>query len=104
VEATPKSPAKPGDTIVISCAGLGAVSPAGADGAVAGANQHTSNTAKVTIGGQNAQVSFAGLTPGLVGMYQITAVVPANAPTGNGVQVTIQIAGQISPAVVMAIQ
>jgi uncharacterized protein (TIGR03437 family) len=37
----------------------------------------------VTIGGVAAQVDFAGLTPGAVGLYQINAVVPANAPTGS---------------------
>ena len=33
-----------------------------------------------TIGGQPATISFAGLTPGFVGLIQVNLVVPALAP------------------------
>lgn len=36
----------------------------------------------VTIGGQAAAVQFSGLAPGFVGLYQVNAVVPAEAATG----------------------
>jgi hypothetical protein len=49
------------------------------------------------------QTSRTGLTPSLVGLYQINAVVPKGTPLGNTVPVTISVAGQSSPAVVMAI-
>lgn len=39
-------------------------------------------TPTVQIGGTDAKVLFAGLTPGLVGVYQINAVVPAGLRTG----------------------
>jgi uncharacterized protein (TIGR03437 family) len=38
---------------------------------------------QVSIGGANAQVLFAGLSPGSVGLYQIDVVIPAGAGTGN---------------------
>ena len=37
----------------------------------------------VTIGGQSAIVSFAGLAPGLAGVYQVNLVVPVNIPSGE---------------------
>ena len=38
--------------------------------------------AQLTIGGQNATVLFAGLAPGFVGLYQVNARVPMEAPVG----------------------
>lgn len=101
-EAKPASPASPGDTIMIFCAGLGVVNPPVAAGALAN-GQPTVNVPMVTIGGLNAAVNFSGLAPGYVGLYQINAVVPQGVPSGNAVPVTINIAGQISPQVAMAI-
>ena len=40
-------------------------------------------TANVTIGGVNAMVSFSGLAPGFVGLYQVNAVVPTGLASGN---------------------
>jgi len=37
---------------------------------------------EVTIGGRNAPVLFCGLAPGFVGLYQVNATVPSDAPTG----------------------
>ena len=36
----------------------------------------------VTIGDKQAEIIFAGLTPGLVGLYQINLRVPDEAPSG----------------------
>jgi uncharacterized protein (TIGR03437 family) len=35
------------------------------------------------FGSITATVSYAGLTPGLVGLYQFNVVVPAGAPSGD---------------------
>jgi uncharacterized protein (TIGR03437 family) len=45
-------------------------------------------------------VAFSGLTPGLVGVYQINGVVPA----ADQVPVVINISGQVSPAVTIAVK
>ena len=37
----------------------------------------------VTVNGEQAQISFAGLTPQAVGLYQINFTVPSDAPAGN---------------------
>jgi uncharacterized protein (TIGR03437 family) len=39
-------------------------------------------TPSVTIGGRPAQVSFSGLAPYFVGLYQVNVTIPADAPTG----------------------
>jgi uncharacterized protein (TIGR03437 family) len=52
------------------------------DGA-AGNGQITKASARVTIGGVNAPVSFSSLAPGFVGLYQVNAEVPSGLATGN---------------------
>jgi adhesin/invasin len=84
---------------------LGAVSP----GVVSGAATPLSplvnavNSVTVTIGGQPAEVKFAGLTPGFAGLYQVNAVVPAGV-SGNAVPVVLQVSGQTSTSVAMAVR
>jgi uncharacterized protein (TIGR03437 family) len=75
-------PAKASETVLIYCTGLGAVSSPPADGA-AGNGQTTEASASVTIGGVDAPVSFSGLAPGFVGLYQVNAEVPAGLASGN---------------------
>ena len=57
----------------------------------------------VRIGEIAAQVQL-GLTPGFVGLYQVNALVPPNAPRGNAVPVAIVIGGTQSNAVSIAVQ
>ena len=54
----------------------------------------TTNTVTATIGGVNAPVIFAGLTPGTVGLYQVNVQVPTGIQAGNAVPVVITIGGQ----------
>jgi uncharacterized protein (TIGR03437 family) len=53
-----------------------------ADG-TAGNGQTTLATPTVSIGGANATVSFSGLAPGFVGLYQVNAVVPSGLAGGD---------------------
>lgn len=80
--ANTANPAKPGETVLIYCTGLGAVDSPPEDGA-AGNGQTTMVTPEVTIGGTKAMVSFSGLAPGFVGLYQVNAAVPAGLKAGN---------------------
>ena len=107
--AQPGTPASIGETVVIYCTGLGPVTPKVAEGAPPpGSPLSTAvKPVTVTIGGVAATVSFAGLTPGDPGLYQINAVVPSGIETGNAVPVVISVAGQTSPirpAVTMAVK
>jgi uncharacterized protein (TIGR03437 family) len=76
------SPAKPGDTILVYCTGLGSVSPAVPTGSAATGISNTLTTYTATIAGQNATVVFSGLAPGLVALGQVNLTVPSGAPSG----------------------
>ncbi len=103
--ADPSHPANPGEVVVIYCTGLGEVTPEVPSGSPAPSSPpaKTANPVTVSIGGANAPVQFAGLTPGLVSVYQVNAVVPS-IPGGTQIPVVITAAGQQSPAVTMAVK
>ena len=96
------NPARPGDTVVIFCAGLGAVDQR-VDAASPAPVANTLARATVTIGGKDASVAYSGLAPGFTGLYQINAVVPDGVTPGSEVPVIITIAGQVSPPVTIAV-
>jgi uncharacterized protein (TIGR03437 family) len=78
-------PAKPSEPLTIYLVGMGATSQTVASGNPAPSNPlaNVSIAPQVTIDGQNAPISFAGLTPGGVGLYQINFTVPPAAKTGS---------------------
>ena len=100
-----QSSATAGQTVVIYCTGLGATTPLVASGQASPSSPLAQVTPPptVTIGGQNATVAFAGLTPGLVGLYQINAVVPAGV-SGLTVPVAIIHKGISSNTVTMVVR
>ena len=101
------SPAKAGEALVIYCSGLGPVDPAVASGQAAPAQEplvRTTNEVTVTIGGKNAPVFFSGLTPGLVGLYQVNVIVPDGVDPGDNVPLALSVAGQSGPEARMAVQ
>jgi len=101
-------PAAAGSTVIlIYCIGLGAVTSQPATGSAAPLTSLSYTTTKptVTIGGAQADnVSFSGLAPGYVGLYQVNAQVPAGSTKGTAVPVTISIGGATSNAVTIAVQ
>jgi uncharacterized protein (TIGR03437 family) len=103
---TPVAPARAGDTLVIYCAGLGVTNQSVADGAASPSSPPAQTQASVTvsIGGQNANVAFAGLTPTLVGLYQVNVTMPAGVTPGSAVPVLLTVAGQTGPAAIIATQ
>ena len=103
--AEPDTPAQAGDEVVIYAVGLGDTTPEATAGQASTSLplQMVTGAVSVTIGGENARVDFAGLTPGFAGLYQINAAVPAGV-TGNSVPVVLTVAGQPSPTVTMAVQ
>ena len=97
-------PASRGEFISIFCTGLGPVNNTPATGAPApDASSTLIGPVTVTIDGLPATVSFAGLAPGFVGLYQVNAQVPANATVGSAVTVKL-FAGADSNTVTIAVQ
>lgn len=90
------NPAKVGSTIIAYLTGAGAVTPQPADGAAAGSDPlSTATGATATIGGKAATVSFAGLAPNFVGLWQANIVVPAGLTQGD-VPLIVSVGGQSS--------
>lgn len=102
--ASTSRPAHAGDTIVLYCTGLGAVNPSVADGAAPEQLTYTSAAPQVNIGSQVAQVTFSGLAPGFVGLYQVNAVIPLDIPGGENMPLVVSIDGQVSALVTIPIQ
>lgn len=63
----------------------------------------TASTPIVTVGGVPATVAFSGLTPGLVGLWQLNVVIPATAPVGNAVPVVIRLNRRITNQTTIAV-
>jgi len=104
--ASPENPAKAGDFLVIYCAGLGAVSPP-VDAGLATPFDHLTNTANpvtVTIGLQTIKALFAGLTPGFTGLYQVNVQVPPGLIDNDAIQLSLNVANQVSVDVTLAIR
>jgi uncharacterized protein (TIGR03437 family) len=99
-------PVAAGEYISIYCTGLGAVSNQPATGTAAAADllSVTTTIPTVTIGGIAAQVSFSGLTPGAVGLYQVNVQVPMGITGGPAVPLSLRIGGVVSNTVVIAVQ
>ena len=106
VGAFPDSrPVRKGEFIAIFATGLGPVTNMPATGAPASDNplSVTTTLPQVTIGGIPATVTFSGLAPGFVGLYQINVEIPAGAPSGDAIEVVVTIGGAQSNAVTIAV-
>jgi uncharacterized protein (TIGR03437 family) len=94
---SPSNPAVRGSAIVVYCTGLGAVSPSG-DLSVA------SRPVTVVLGAAELPTAFAGLTPGLIGLYQVNVLLPTAMPPGLYLPFYLKQADAMSNAVTVAIQ
>ena len=100
-------PASRGQYVLLYGTGEGITDPPGVDGRLAtGILPKPLAKVIVQIGGQNANVTYAGAAPGFMpGLFQIDAQVPQNAPAGNTVPVAVTIGDTTSQTLVtMVIQ
>ena len=68
--------AKPGDTVIIFATGCGPTNPATQAGVLASQTAPLALSYQMKIGGIPANVTFAGMLAGTVGLYQINVVIP----------------------------
>ena len=99
------------DFLVVYCTGLGPVvgangeaGPSDGTGAPLSVVYRTQNVVTATLDGVDAPVVFSGLTPSLVGLYQVNVQVPAGISAGSAVALSIRVGKAISNAVSVAIQ
>ena len=97
--------ASAGDVLEIYATGLGAVNAALTSGSAAPSSPpaQTQAPVTVTIGGQTAQVGFAGLAPGYAGLYQVNVTVPAGIAPGTSVPIVLTQGNFSSPPVTIGI-
>ena len=78
--------AKPGETVAVFLTGLGVTSPPVSDGFAVPQNPLSvvpaSTGMYASVGGYDADLIFAGLTPGAAGLYQINLEIPRNEVSG----------------------
>ncbi|MCU1259836.1 MAG: repeat containing protein [Bryobacterales bacterium] len=84
--------AKPGETIVIYGVGFGDVTPGIPAGQLVQQMSTLAAEFQLTFGQQPATLSYEGLAPGAVGLYQFNAVVP-NVANSDAVPVTFMLNG-----------
>jgi uncharacterized protein (TIGR03437 family) len=74
---TQSNPVNPGDIVNFYLSGLGAVSPAGVDSTPASGPAAITTPITVTYFSPPLKIYYAGLAPGLIGIYQLTVQTPA---------------------------
>ncbi len=84
----------PGETAVFYATGLGLTLPRVLSGVAAPVPAATIQSLLVVrVAGRSALVSFAGLAPGFVGLYQVNFVMPAGIPGGSEVTLELELGG-----------
>lgn len=98
-------PARAGDVLEIYATGLGAVSEAPEAGAAAPTDRLAPMMAQPVVRLDNLpqEVLFAGLAPGLVGVYQVNVRVGKEVSAGDAVALVLEIAGARSNTVTIAV-
>jgi len=101
-----ETPAHRGQYIELYCTGLGPVTNPPADGDVATSSILSSALLPVTLslGGRTIPVSFAGLVPGNVALYQVNFRIPDDGPLSDAVSVTVSVKAMFSNTATIAIQ
>jgi uncharacterized protein (TIGR03437 family) len=91
-------PAHPGDTIVLYGVGFGTVTPDPGAGNIVANDNSLVMPLQVFFGGTPATVSYAGLAPGMIGLYQFKVVVPDTAP-GDAIPLTFSVGADMGQQV-----
>lgn len=105
LEINAANKAKRGTLIYVLVAGMGATSPAVPAGSVSPGEPFAVVNAlpQVTVGGTPAEVRNAGLSPGLIGVYQVEIVLAEDTPAGDQ-QLVIRQGEAVSNAAMLSVE
>lgn len=93
VETAATRPAKPGETVTFYGIGFGAVTPDISAGELVSRQNAIVRRVEVLFGERRAEVRYAGLAQGAVGIYQLSVVMPEGVE-GDAVPVTVTVDGE----------
>jgi uncharacterized protein (TIGR03437 family) len=95
-----------GNAVVLFLTGMGAVLPvvASGDSTPADVLSRAIEEVSVTVGGRTAEVLFAGMTPGSVGLGQVNILIPSGVTAGSRVPVIVKIRDQVSNTVTISVR
>ncbi len=85
-------PARPGETIILYGVGFGPVTPTIASGQIVQQSNTVSSPVQILFGQSSATLSYSGLAPNAVGLYQFNVTVP-NVAASDAVPVTFSLGG-----------
>jgi uncharacterized protein (TIGR03437 family) len=108
---TEENPALPGETIVVLATGLGPILPETANAQVFSGIEYKGPAfneprefVSSIVGGRTANVLFAGLKPGLIGVYEVHLELNSDLDTNPKTQATIAQSFQVSNIVTFAVR
>jgi uncharacterized protein (TIGR03437 family) len=90
------NPAGPGKKVIGQMVGLGATNPLVPTGQAASTQASTTATPSLMVGGKTAMISYCGLVPGSIGVYELDFTVPDDVPAGTP-DAVLTIGGVASP-------
>ncbi len=96
-----------GETVQVFCTGLGATQPTVRSGDPAPTAEPLARSSIIptaTVGGVAARVTFAGLAPGFVGLYQVNVEIPLGLASGDAVPLVLSQNGVPSNTVTLAVR
>lgn len=83
VPNVPSAPVVPGEMLVFYGMGFGPVTSGDVAGQIAAGAAPLTTPVQFLFGDVAAQVQYAGVAPGFVGLYQFNVIVPASLPNGD---------------------
>jgi len=98
------NPAVPGETVLVYLTGMGAVTPAVADGAIPGASNINATPLSVYVADVSVTPSYAGMAPGYPGLYQMNFTIPLTISTTGPVPLAINTPNAFHDQVYVTVQ
>lgn len=91
---TSSAPASAGETLILWATGLGAVDSLPDTGVPAESSSRITGAVSAAIGPNPAEILYAGLAPGWVGLYQVNLTLPVQLPSGSTAPLQLTVAGK----------